>query len=216
LREVRLAKNWPRSRVLTCLGNSDKCELGRYLKERYEDRFLKPIELLRSAPHNEVGYGFALMALCCLLIETIESYRKGWPSSYGRELKNLAKRPENKTSPPQYKLNPPFGGIDSKTAFVDFFTEPDHQQFFPSVNGEVFYTEIRCGLLHQAQTKGSWRITRGGAFWDNSQKTINRNEFAIRTRECFEDYVKELSQAVWNGSIWINARKKIWWTAQVA
>lgn len=216
LSEVRLAKNWTKSRVLACFTNNDTVELCRFLHERYEDRFLAPIELLRLAPDTRVGYGFAVMALCCLLVETIESYRKGWPSSHGPDLNALAQRPENQAATAECKLVPPFPGVDSKTAFSDFFNEPNHRPFFTGVNGSDFYTEIRCGLLHQAQTKGGWRITRSGAFWDTNNKTINRDEFAVRTAECFENYLRELQKAAWTDSIWVNARKKIWWTAQVA
>lgn len=77
--EVKLARNWSKSRVLDCLEKAQKAELVRFMNERYSERFFDPIRCLRSASGNSQGYGFAIMALCCLLIETLECYRQGLP-----------------------------------------------------------------------------------------------------------------------------------------
>jgi hypothetical protein len=84
------------------------------------------------------------------------------------------------------------------------------------LDGKQFYKKIRCGLLHQAQTKGTWRLLREGKFWDDSAKSINRDEFAQRLEECFGDYLKRLREGNWDEGIWKNARRKIWWLAQLS
>jgi hypothetical protein len=217
--DVRLARNWTRLRVLESLDNAEKEELIRFLAERYRERFFEPIRLLRQAPGNAQGFGFAIMSLCCLLVETLECYRKGLPSSHHRELTELEKHGTNHGAPTEYKLNGPFNYIDynSGKSFEHFFEEAPHERFFPNVNSRDFYKLIRCGLLHQAQTSSGWRIIQNGKFWDESKQTINRDEFAERLEDCFDSYLKELSAADYRKDpIWESARKKIWWLAQVS
>ncbi len=185
--EVSLALNWPRTRVQDALDNAQQEEIVRFLSERYTERFFYPIRSLRQAPGSHKGFGFAMMALCCLLIETLECYRQGLPSSHEKELKDLEKLPANKVAPLEYRLVAPFHASSSKV-FEEFFKRPEHQKFFPGVDGGIFYKAIRCGLLHQAQTKEGWRIIRFGKFWDPAPtSSINRDEFSQRLEECFQE-----------------------------
>ncbi len=221
MRDPRLAQNWTKSRVLDCHDGKQDKELIRFLRERYIERFFDPIRCLRKAPGNEQGYGFAVMSLCCLLVETIQCYRLGWPSSSPKEFRELEKLPANSTPPdPEYKLKGPFhsNAVSSAVAFEKFFAEPRHQPFFPGVSGTVFYENIRCGLLHQAQTKSGWRIVRTGRFWDDSpgRYAVNRDEFSQRLEDCFEALLKELDGCGWDDSPWKGVRKKIWWLAQTS
>ncbi len=211
--EVKLALNWAKTRVQGCLDNAQKDELVRFIHERYKERFFGPIHVLRQASGNQRGFGFAIMALCALLVETIQCYREGNPSSDERELKELSKRPENSTAPTPYRLSSPFN-VGSGEIFKRFFSCPEHQKFLPGVDGQVFFKKIRCGLLHQAQTKDGWRITRNGSFWDLKAASINRDEFSLRLEQCFNGYLRELStESDWDSDIWKAARKKIWWLA---
>lgn len=195
--DVRLAWNWSKTRVLECLDNAQKDELIRFLRERYKERFFDPLRCLRKATGSRQGYGFAIMSLCCLLVETIECFRQGLPSSHDRELRDLERLQVNNKAPAGYRLQGPFNQINSRRVFEDFFERREHQRYFPRVDGDEFYKHIRCGLLHQAQTTNGWRIIRTGKFWDGSAKTINRDEFATRLEECFENYLKALLAAEW-------------------
>src|SRR4051812_40530692 len=48
------------------------------LHDRIESRFLEPIDRLRDTPESaDLGFGFAMLALDCLLIDTIQSFREG-------------------------------------------------------------------------------------------------------------------------------------------
>jgi hypothetical protein len=57
--------------------------------------------------------------------------------------------------------------------FKKFFSDPKTQKFLPGVTGETLFKDISYGLLHQAQTKNGWRITRTGSFLDSGNKSIN-------------------------------------------
>jgi hypothetical protein len=215
--EVRLAFNWPKSRVEECLDKKLRHETVRFLGERHNERFFAAILSSRQTQSGKTGYGFAIMALCSLLIETMECYRQGLPSSSTSDLGSLKASPTNISAPMEYKLDGlTFPG--SKEIFKIFFTRDQHQVFFPGVDGETFYRNIRCGLLHQAQTKDGWRIVRTGKFWDpGPAKQINREEFAERLGACFEVYLEELkAETDWDSDIWRAARRKIWWLIQIS
>lgn len=78
--------------------------------------------------------GFAMMACACLLIETLEAFWKGCWSSRG----------------PGAAL---FENYFGRTVqFKDFAT-----------HAFSFYENVRCGILHQGETKGGWKITRNQA-----------------------------------------------------
>lgn len=216
MRDPLLARNWSKMRVLECLDGEGKLELIRFLKERYTERFFRPILCLRESPGNEQGYGFAIMALCCLLIETIECYRKGVPSSSNDDLNFMKRLDLNNKAPRDYELQPPWALTGSKDAFRSFFAEENHQEYFPGVEGDEFYEKVRCGLLHQAQTKGTWRLARTGKFYDHAERSINRDEFAQRLEECFDDYLQQLREIEWVDPVCVRARRKIWWLAQTS
>lgn len=216
VREVSLAFNWTKTRVQSCLDNAQREELVRFMSERYNERFFGPIHSLRQASGNHRGFGFAVMSLCSLLVETIQCYREGFPSSDEGELKELSKMPENAAAPATFRLSAPFKA-GSRVIFKSFFSCPEHQRFLPGVDGEIFFKKIRCGLLHQAQTKDGWRVTRTGSFWDSGNSSINRDEFSMRLEQCFNGYLEDLSaESNWLSPIWTAAAKKIWWLLRVS
>jgi hypothetical protein len=215
--EVKLAFNWPKPRVQECLGKSQRLEIVRFLSDRYNERFFAPIRYLKQSQVGSAGYGFAIMALCSLLVETIECYRQGLPSSSNNDIGPLKASPAHASAPVEYKLDT-LKFPNSGEIFKNFFARNQHQAFFPGVDGEIFFKNIRCGLLHQAQTKDAWRIGRTGKFWDGDPvKKINRDEFSERLEGCFNAYLDELkAEPNWDSDVWKSARRKIWWLIQIS
>jgi hypothetical protein len=153
------------------------------------------------------------MALCSLLIETMECYREGLPTSADSDLCDLQ---EGCCISDELKnqLTKPLPG--SKKVFITFFERKEHKRFFPDVSGEVFYKKIRCALLHQAQTKGGWRITRSGKFWDSDAFTVNRDEFAARLADCFNGLIDELRVTDFDKGVWPNVCTKLRWLTETS
>jgi hypothetical protein len=197
--EVRLASNWSVKRVSDCLMVAQKHELIQFLSDRHRERFFEPIEILQEAKSSWRGFGFAIMALCSLLIETIESYKKGLPTSDKTDFDDLFEgidiAPFDKND-----LRSEING--SRKIFEGFFEDSENKRFFPDVNGKLFFQKIRCGLLHQAQTKGGWKIVRSGKYWDEASLSINRDEFAVRLRKCFDKFLVELETTEWQKGVW--------------
>jgi hypothetical protein len=105
-------------------------------EKRMNDWYLEPIRSLRAASGH---YAFAVMALNCLLIDTLSQFESGsTESSAGAFKKYIHKRLKKFAGPVKYKID---------------YQRMDHgklktKQF--SDIAEVLYTGFRCGILHQA------------------------------------------------------------------
>lgn len=121
------------------------------------------------------------MANCCLLIETIESFYRGWAKS-------------------RYELN-----------FLKFFTrEPLFSEFATDDMPTQFYKHIRCGILHQGETTGGWAINRTSSKLLNKDgREINAFLFAAELEKALVAYREELKSSEWDSQIWNNAREKM-------
>ena len=107
----------------------DKKEIMNLINKRFQERFIIPLEFIDD---SQIKSGFLIMAICCLMIESLESFYRGWEDTRGRR---------------------------SPEAFKKFFARVDGLKQFKDVS-DNFYKHIRCGILHQAETTGSWRIRR--------------------------------------------------------
>jgi hypothetical protein len=184
--KIKLAKNWTIGQVENALSQKRPDDLIRFLRDRYEERFFKPIELIMKAKGNEQGYGFSAMALCSLLVETLESYWQGLPSTFKPELEALHCR----HIPNEYRV-PRTEWKHGKEIFQSFFKRTEG--IFGVINGEDFYANIRNGLLHQAQTKGGWTINKYQAStWDSKKKTVHRDRFEKGLKQAFKSYLAQL------------------------
>jgi hypothetical protein len=126
--ELELAVGWSITRVEGHLNAAEKDALIAFVSQRYEERFLDPIRTLRLAPHHSRGYGFAIMALCSLLIESLQSYRYGLPTTNAGEFDRLA----SFNPPPEFEI-PPKDQKSGTQVFSDFFSYAPHQRLFPNV-----------------------------------------------------------------------------------
>lgn len=131
--------------------------------DRIEGRFFKQIQIL-SDDYNQNG--FSIMALECLLIETLAQFLKGLDDTHGA----------------------------SKREYVDFLINRLH--CFPSlVAAEKFYSYIRCGILHQAQTKPNSGLTFGAKNaieWRNNFLIVSVDTFTNEINSFFQSYCRNL------------------------
>ena len=204
--DPELATGWPVSKVAKSLDAREKALLIQFVKRRYEERFLNPIQTLRLAPRNSHGHGFAVMALCALLIETIQCYRQGFPTTDQAEFDELKKATK---VPPEYYLLKVESG---REVFKGFFSLPVHRVLFCGIDGEIFYSKIRNGIVHQGQTKSGWKIEKGQTqLWNHEDSIVDSDQFASALESAFNLYLDELSKAKWDDKVWKKARRKIWW-----
>ena len=156
----------------------DRTSIADLIQKRFEERYLNPV-LDSSAPH-----GFAMLAICCLMVEALESFRKGWASTESRR-----------------------GG----EPFCAFFqAHAEFSDLRPVAHD--FYHAVRCGILHQGETTHGWRVNRnpgqlleisGDVHW------VSAWEFGQRLSSVLAAYCNELKDSDWDAPIWKKARRKL-------
>jgi len=138
----------------------------RILHDRIYGRFLRVVPCIKKLE----GAGFAIMALDCLLIETLHQFQNGWlETPRGRSIK----------------------------AFKAFLQgTPEFRDAFDSNRAELFYRHIRNGILHQAEIKPPSVIIRRCNLVEDVDNgagvQVNRDLFHQALIAAFGRYLREL------------------------
>jgi len=125
------------------------------LDARITGRYLDPADKLIAAdepinPPQNRRFGFTIIAIDCLLIETFQSFIEGRESTRGQ----------------------------SRRMFKSFLTtRPSFARYFKDALADQFYNEFRCGILHQAEVLGDSIIWSVGPLLrvDGSKMVVNRH-----------------------------------------
>ena len=167
---VGQARQWMRDK-----DDNAKPNLIKLIHHRFYNRYVKHLSTINS--------GFLKMAVSCLMIETMESFRQGKKDTKAR-------------------------GVGQKM-FQDFFTV--EESLFPGFKDIApdFYSSIRCGILHQAETTNGWRILRKDALLNKPNRTINATKFVKTLEKALENYINMLKASDINTTIWNHALFKI-------
>lgn len=158
-------------------GEQGKAKLAQFIQERLQERYIHPVDALCSEERN----GFAIMALSCLLMETLESFYRGWPKSKDPEL-----------------------------AFCSFFDRQRRFDVFRGYAKE-FYRNVRCGILHQGETAQGWRITREASkpLFDPAGPQLHATKFHKQLAACVKEYSEQLRAKPIADEVWVNFFKKM-------
>lgn len=159
-------------------GNVDT--LADFMYGRFYERYIEPFEAMNPEKKN----GFSIMAIACLMIETLENFWQGSPETRRKEGSKY------------------FESFFSRCAQIN-----NELSKFKNLN---FYHNIRCGILHQGETKDGWNISRLGSLLSQKTQTINATEFLSRLKDYLIWYRDELKASDFKkNKIWINFRKKM-------
>lgn len=152
-----------RYRELEAANNRDA--IGAFLRERFDERYFKPVA---DSPSK---HGFAIMAIACLAIETLESFYQGLGDTRNK----------------------------STQMFRDFFARDTPLKVFADGN-DWFFRDIRCGILHQAEAKAGWHVLRSGPLLDKGSRTINATQFLREVQKAVENYTHQIRtcEKSWN------------------
>jgi hypothetical protein len=108
-----------------------------------------------------------IMALSCLMIESLEAFYQGWGST--RKL--------------------------SERAFLYFFARQSRFKAIQDTGlAASFYDCVRCEILHLGETKGGWKILRTGRLIDPKTRTLNATKFHRQVALALDDYCKQLTK----------------------
>ena len=153
---------------------ADRNAIAEAIRRRFSERYIWPVS-------TKSRHGFTMMAVSCLMIEALESFRQGWETSE-RQI---------------------------KSAFCFFF---DTAEPFKDLRGhaQAFYAHVRCGILHQAETTGGWRIRRDRSpLFDSNRLTVNAERFLQNLQQVMNTFCDGLKVAPWGGPEWRNVRNKM-------
>jgi hypothetical protein len=174
--------------ALMTADSKNRVAIAQFVYDRFHQRYLLPFEEVPRVANS----GFAQMSVNCLMIETLESFRNGWNDTM-----------EDATDAQGNKLY----GSD---IFNNFFTRYEAMKEFQGL-GVEFYKSIRCGILHQAESKNGWRIvrTKGAPVLDPTNRIIHSTKFRRRIKKCLRAYCDELEIAAETGDTWQNFKTKM-------
>jgi hypothetical protein len=132
-------------------------------------------------------HGFTILAVCSLLIETLQCFREGIINS---------------------KDGSPNG---SYGVFVRFFdNDPVFQSF--NIKGATYYKNVRNAILHQGETYSGWKIRRSQQkvfSKDGRHVVIDADRFAKSLRDSVDSYYSELAASKWDDGLSKQCRKKL-------
>lgn len=179
----KTAEDWRAFRTRLAADRGDnavwKVAFEEYLLARLQLRYFDPIDVLQRELHSQ-GEGFSITAIQCTLVEFLESTFRGLKYRFLRRGELLG----------QYEYS------SSSELFADFLcTRSPFSEQFSRALAEDFYKNVRCGLLHEAQTKQGWRIwahSPNGVIVDAGSRTIFRDNMQTALRSCIDAYGKQL------------------------
>src|ERR1700728_4509612 len=138
------------------------------LEGRITERFITPVDFLitseETRPPIQRRFGFAVLAIDCLLIETLQAFIDGIEDTNGKSKATFCKF------------------LRTRRSFSGEFRSDDLAQ--------QFYYEFRCGILHQAEIGGESKVWSVGPLlqFENGRIIVNRNKFHEGVKNEFNRY----------------------------
>lgn len=157
---------------LSSKDNPDWDKAVEIFRSRIQERYLEPVNIIIQKDSTwKPKYGFSILAIDCLLIETLQAFREG-------------KTDTNRTS---------------KQTFRNFLTMTDSfKNHFDNEKANKFYEHFRCGILHQSEIKENSLVKTNSNLplvsWepDDNKMIINRRKFHDLLVKEFDNYIEQL------------------------
>jgi len=205
-KEKNEGSQWKQLRVQLKKGlayNSEWEAAIQLFSDRFKVKYFDPIEELIQLDWLK-GEGFTILTVQCSLIEAFATLRTGEIYINGKD--NAAKKG--------------YYYFESKRIFTEFLTseaifkgnfwsedlnETDGKSKVPPFSASSFYSDVRCGLMHEARTKGKWiinadslsKVDRNKAVFiekEGDQLKIYRTILHFRLKDYLKQYCLELQE----------------------
>lgn len=182
------------------LNAKDKEKLANFIYDRLYGRYLKPFDFPSSRYISDYKNGFSIMANCCLLIETFVSFAE-------KKFRNT-ERQSGKCFCYFFSSNKLFSLLSDGALKQDGSLADKRDGGIPN----DFFENLRCGILHNGETRKGWKITRKAdiPYFEPTTKTINAFKFAKLLNKSLEIYRDQLIASDFdNDELWINFRNRL-------
>lgn len=152
--------------------NTDWHKATSILQSRMSERYLDAAALLieEDAPKQpqDRKFGFAILAICCLCMETFQAFKEGLTDTKFKSQTTIV------------------NFLRQSPSFKDIFTDDDI--------AKSFYDHYRCGILHQAEVKEDSLVWSVGALRGKvgEKQYVNRTAIFKGIEADFEQYLKDL------------------------
>lgn len=185
--------------------NENWIEIIDRFKKRIEDFYFNPIEIVKE-PKKLNGEGFTILTIQCALIEMFSAFKYGKIHKYNK-----------RGTLPNYEYKKadecfiPF--LQSESIFMNHFYKIENNQKIVDqpFSAVEFYNKVRCGLMHEARTKGDWIINAKKVYAENEtifiSKDTEKNRISIdrtilnkQLKKYFSDYLNNLSENTIEGN----------------
>ena len=179
-------------------------EAIKLFQKRLNRKFFNPIKSIIDKNILE-GEGFTIVTVQCAIIESLASFRTGQIFAH-EKVKGQPSYIYNKSA----KMFVSF--LHSSIIFKDNFYQIDNVgNLIPDIpfSASDFYSCVRCGLMHEARTKGEWYINATKKDVKTEKVFIERDGTKIkllrtilhyRLRDCITEYLQDLEQISANGN----------------
>ncbi len=186
---------------------NDRAEVVRRFEQQLRWWYVKPLErLCRQSGHN----GFAVVALGCVLLDTLSQYHAGSTQSSGGTFRNFIR---NKLP---HLCNPPFPQP------IRIWNEKTRNEGTAIDFADVLWNGFRCGILHEAHAplyarlwgvSGVYEFVASGfaTYADTGQPcptvSVNPHNFANEVLALFRTFIADLRNPA-NTALWRNFKRK--------
>lgn len=175
--------------------------------KRFKKKYFDPIQQLINKGKLK-GEGFTILTVQCALIEALASMRTGEIFDYQKN-----KQSPKYTYSRSQEMFTKF--LHSASIFENNFwmadpIHPGKRLKDKPFDATSFYKDVRCGLMHEARTKGSWIINAAPISYitqtekvfieqQNGKNKIYRTILHYRLKRHLKDYIIELRESTPNG-----------------
>lgn len=178
-----------------------KKELADFFYNRFYVRYLKPFEFENKEYVKSFKNGFAIMTSCCLLIETFVSYT----NAGFIDTKNKSERSFGYF----FLTNKDFYCFSKRGLDLTKYEKQTTKYLNNKGIPKDFYANVRCGILHNGETKNNWKILRRGELFDEKNKSINATIFMKNLILVIKQFQNQLLESDFNDEIWITYKSRL-------
>jgi len=122
--------------------------------KRINKKYLNSIEELIAKDIRE-GEGFLIVTIQCVLIELFAAFKDGAIYNHNKPIEGGLYYEYKDCGEIFIKF------LNTEDIFNKIFFVTDklgNKQLNTPFSGKLFYSQVRCGLMHEARTKGNWHI----------------------------------------------------------